>query len=562
MQRDWTRHYDEGVPAEIDLEALSVFDFLDRAVARWPDQPAVTFKGKTLRYRELLAQVEHLAGALAELGVQPDSKVSLWMPNLPQMVIAYFAVLRLGAQVVATNPLYVGREIEHQFNDAGVSVVITCDFLWWHRLRPIMSKLPSLQHVVVTGIPDYLPFPLNLLAPLKLKKIERYVRVPREPKVRFFKELIAAARPAPPRPELPPDHIAVLQYTGGTTGLSKGAMLSHFNLAANAQQSLAWFPEIEPGREVGIAVLPYFHSFGMTVALNMPILAGAHIIVIPDPRDIADVVKSVVRYRATALPAVPATYAAICSYPGIDRMDLSSIKACFSGSAPLPLDVMERFEQLTGAVITEGFGLTETSPVTHVNPIKRRKPGSVGVPVPNTEARVVDIETGQREVGIGEEGELCVRGPQVMVGYWNRPDAAVEMIRDGWVYTGDLARLDDDGYCYIVGRKKDMIVAGGYNVYPDEIDQVLFAHPAVAEAASIGVPDERRGETVKSFVVLAPGRSASADEIIAYCKRELAAYKVPTEIEFIDDLPRSPVLKILRRELRDRELAHRSSATD
>jgi len=298
------------------------------------------------------------------------------------------------------------------------------------------------------------------------------------------------------------------------------------------------------------------------VSMNWPILSGSHIILAPNPRDIPDLVKSITKHRVTLFPALPALFVAINNYPNIERVDISSVTACFSGSAPLPVEVLERFEKLTGGKITEGFGLTETSPVTHVNPLNGlRKPGSVGVPVPETDVKVVDLETGETELGPNEEGELCLKGPQIMAGYWGRPDETEKMLKDGWIYTGDIAKIDDDGYTFIVGRKKDMIVASGYNVYPDEIDGILFAHPAVLEAATIGIPHEKRGETVKSFIVFKPGRRVSVDEIIIYCKKELAAYKVPKEIEFLDELPKSNMMKILRRELRDQELAKSKPAT-
>jgi len=554
MDRFWTKHYEAGVPLDLELEPLTVLDFLDQSVATWGNRPALTLKGKTLSYRQLQDQVDRFATALAALGVKKDSRVALWLPNLPQMVIAYFATLRLGAQVVNTNPLYVEREIEHQFNDAGVSVVVTLDYLWWYKLRGMLSKT-KVQHVVVTSIPDYLPFPLNLLAPLKLKKTKQYIQVPKEDGVHFFKDLIARTPPAPPKMTISLDDVAVLQYTGGTTGVSKGAMLTHRNLSANVQQSACWFPSTQPGNEVLLACLPYFHVFGMTISMLWPLRTGAHIILAPNPRDIPDLVKAIRKHRVTIFPAVPALFVAINNFPGVDKLDLSSIRACFSGSAPLPVDVMERFEKLTGGRITEGFGMTETSPVTHVNPLHGlRKPGSVGIPVPGTDAKVVDVETGDTELPLGQEGELCVRGPQIMAGYWNQHEETAKALRDGWVYTGDLARVDEDGFTFIVGRKKDMILAGGLNVYPDEVDRILFAHPAVLESATIGVPDERCGEHVKSFVVLKPGQSLDKEELMAYLVVQLARYKLPREIEFIPELPKSAMMKILRRELREREL--------
>jgi long-chain acyl-CoA synthetase len=555
MERFWTKHYDAGVPRAMEFQQKTVLDFLDASAERWPRQPALTLKGKTLSYSQLKDQVDRFATGLAGIGVTKNSRVALWMPNLPQMVIAYFATLRLGAQVVNTNPLYVEREIEHQFNDAGVSVVVTLDFLWSYKLRGMLDRT-KVEHVVVASIPDYLPFPLNILAPLKLKKTQQYVKVPREPNVLFFKEIIKNNPPRPPRTEIPLDHIALLQYTGGTTGVSKGAMLTHGNISANCQQCRAWFPIVEEGKEVLLACLPYFHVFGMTVSLLFPVMAGAHIVLAPNPRDIADLVKSITRYGVTIFPAMPALYAAINNFPQIDKLDISSIKGCFSGSAPLPVEVLERFENLTGGKITEGYGLTESSPVTHANPLNGlRKPGTVGVPFPKTDAKVVDLETGERELGVDEEGELIIKGPQVMAGYWNRPEETAKTLRNGWLYTGDLAKMDAEGYTTIVGRKKDMIIVSGYNVYPDEVDEVLFAHPAILEVATVGVPHEQKGEIVKSYIALRPDHQATAEEIITYCRNKLAPYKVPKQIEFLPELPKSSMMKILRRELRARAIA-------
>lgn len=554
MERIWTRHYDDGVPDEMQFERKTVLDYFDAAAAEFGDRPAVTLKGKMLTYEELKDQVDRFATGLAKLGVRKDSRVALWMPNVPQMVIGYFAVLRLGAQVVNTNPLYVEREIEHQFNDAGVSVVVTLDFLWWNKLRGILDRT-QVEHVVVTSIPDYLPFPLNWLAPFKLKKTGQYVKVPQEDGVHFFKDMISGNEPAPPAIAVSLDDVAVLQYTGGTTGVSRGAMLTHGNLSSNVQQGAAVFTGTVQGEEVFLACLPYFHVFGMTASMLIPVKFGAHMVLVPNPRDIDDQVKSIARYRVTMYPSLPALFGAINNHPKIDDLDVSSVKYCFSGSAPLPVEVLERFEALTGSKVTEGFGLTETSPITHANPLDGlRKVGSVGIPVPSTDMKVVDVETGERELRLNEEGELCIKGPQVMAGYWNRPAETDQTLRDGWLYTGDLARVDDDGYTFIVGRKKDMIVASGYNIYPDEVDNVLFSHPAVLEGATIGVPDPKRGETVKSFVVLKPGASATPEEIVQFCRQELAPYKVPTSVEFMEELPKSSALKILRRELRDREI--------
>jgi len=560
--RVWHRSYDPGVPPSLVYEPLTLPQLLERAAARYGDAPAILFHNCRLTYRELEDAVGRLATALASLGVRPGTRVAIQLPNIPQTVIAYYATLQLGAHAVLTNPLYVPREIEYQWQDSDCRVAIVADFVFEAKIRGIRERLP-VEHYIVASIPEYLRFPLTLVAPFHLRRARppAIARVARGPGVHFFRELIEATAPRPPRATVDFDDVATLQYTGGTTGPSKGALLTHRNLSCNVQQMRAWFPALEPGKEVTLTALPIFHSFGMTVCMNLSIgLAGAMALV-PNPRDIPAVMHAISKHRATLFPAVPAMYAAIINHPNVKSFDLSSVKRCVSGSAPLPVDTLRRFEELTGAIISEGFGLSETSPVTHSNPlVGRRKPGSIGVPLPDTDAMIVDIETGTQLVPPGETGELALAGPQVMRGYWNKPEETAGMIRDGWLHTGDLAREDEDGYHYIVGRKKDMILCGGYNVYPDEIDRILASHPAVVEAATIGIPDERRGETVKSFVVLKAGQRATADELIAFCRENLAPFKVPREIEFRPEIPKSTVLKVLRRELRDQELAKRSAS--
>ncbi len=561
-ERVWHEFYAQGVPASIDFEDIPVPRFLERSAAEYGDATALIFLNSRLTYRQLKGEVDRFATALAALGVGKDTKVAIQLPNLPQTVIAYYATLSLGAQAVMTNPLYVEREIEHQWNDAGCSLAVVADFLFEGRIKGIRHELP-IKNYVIASIPEYLRFPLNLLAPFKLKRSHPPLMARVEPGqgIHFMRKLIKATPPNPPKVDIAMDDIAVLQYTGGTTGVSKGAMLTQRNLSYNVQQLSAWFADAPRGEEVFVAVLPYFHAFGMTIAMNYPVYVAGAMVLMPNPRDIQQMVKNIAKHRVTLFPAVPALFNAINNYPGVDDIDLTSVKSCFSGSAPLPVDVLERFEKLTGSKIVEGFGLTETSPAAHANPLLgKRKVGSIGVPFPETDSKVVDLEDGKTEMPPGKEGELIIKGPQVMKGYWKRPDATSEMIRDGWLYSGDIAVADEEGYFFIVGRKKDLIVAGGYNIYPDEVDAVLMAHPAVLEAATIGVPDERRGETVKSFVVLIEGHTATADELVQYCRKELAAYKIPRQIEFRDELPKSTVLKVLRRELREQELAKLKAA--
>ena len=563
-ERVWHRSYDAGVPPSLEFLDRPLPAFLDRSARDHPDAIALIFVNYHMTYRQLKEHVDRFAAALAALGVERGTRVAIQLPNLPQTVIAFYASLAVGATVVMTNPLYVEREIEHQWNDAGCSVVITTDYLFAHKLEAIRRRLP-VKHYVIASIPDYLRFPLNLLARIKLRlaKPPLIASVAHRPGVHFMATLIRTTSPQPPKVQIGMDDLAVLQYTGGTTGVPKAAMLTHRNLSCNAQQIASWFIGAQPGKEVVLGALPFFHVFGLTVAMNYAILVAAAIVLMPDPRDTRQLVSNIAKHRVTLFPAVPTMFNAIITARGVDHLDLTSVTSCFSGSAPLPRDVLERFEALTRSKIVEGYGLTEASPVTHVNPLfGRRKIGSVGVPCPNTDMKLVGVDDHLTEVPTGTAGELLVRGPQVMRGYWNQPDASADVLVDGWLRTGDIVTVDADGYCFIVGRKKDIIIAGGYNIYPDEVDAVLAAHPAVYESATIGVPDPRRGETVKSFVVLRQGPRASEAELVAHCREQLAPYKVPRSIEFLDELPKGSTLKILRRELRDRTLAGASDGGD
>lgn len=556
QERVWHRFYDEGIPKDLVFEDATTVDFFERSARDFPEATAIVFLNRKITYRELKDHVDRFATALAEMGVRPNSKVAVQLPNLPQTVISFLAILQLGAQAVMTNPLYMPPEIEHQWNDAGCEIAIVADFLYEQKVRPLRGQLPVTKYIIAS-IPDYLRFPLNLLAPLKLKKAKPplIAKVAPSQNVVFFKDLIKNTAPAPPKHRPALDDVAVIQYTGGTTGVSKGAMLTHRNISCNVQQIQAWFRDVQLGEESLLAALPYFHIFGLTVCMAWPLRAAASLVLMPNPRDITQMIKLIEKHRITLFPAVPAMFNAINNTPGIEKIDLSSVKSCFSGSAPLTEDVQMKFEAMTGAKIVEGFGLTETSPVLTCNPLLgQRKIGHIGIPLPNTEVRIVDPEDGRRELPFGQEGELIARGPQIMKGYWQRPEATAEMIQDGWLYTGDLAIMDEDGYLRIVGRKKDMIIAGGYNIYPDEIDRVLQAHPAVFESCTIGVPDPKRGETVKSYVVLQPGEKLTEAQLDEWSRERLAAYKVPRSYQFRDELPKSSMMKLLRRVLRDEEV--------
>ena len=551
-QKVWHQFYDEGVPSEIDLPHKPLHVILEKAALEFPQVIATEFVGARLTYQQLRDHVSRFGASLSQLDVMPGDRVAIMLPNCPQTVIAYYAALSIGAVVVLTNPMYVEREISHQFTDAGVKVLVGLDHLF-PRIERVWKKTP-VEQLVITSIRDYLPFPLNLLYPLKAKKQKLNMTVPYSESIHPFKRLVNDSPGNPPRPEVDPDEVAAFQYTGGTTGVAKGVMLTHRNLVTNVMQITSWLPEIRCGEERFLAVLPFFHVFGMTVAMNFPIYCGGSMTLLPR-FEIKDFLKTTGKARPTIAPLVPTIFTAIVNYPEVAKYDLSSIRICISGSAPLPVEIMHRFEKLTGSVILEGYGLTEASPVTHVNPIKgKRKTGSIGVALPSTDARIMDLETGTKEQQVGQTGELTVRGPQVMKGYWNMAEETAETLKDGWLHTGDIAHMDEEGYVFIVDRKKDMIIAGGFNIYPRDIDEVLYEHPKIADAVTIGVPDPYRGETVKVFVVVKPGESLSEKEVIAHCKEKLAAYKVPRLVEFRQELPKTMVGKVLRKELRAEEL--------
>lgn len=560
--RPWLAHYDSEVPADIAPVEIGVPALLAASAREFGARPALYFENRTWTHAQLARDVESFARVLVELGAGPATSVAIMLPNLPQAVIAYQAALRIGCRVVLTNPLYMDTEVEHQWNDAECVIAVVADFLYEQKLAALRARVP-VRAWVLARIPDALAFPLSWLAPFALARrkppaIARRVRAPDVHDFRAALERGAASRAAlPPLPDLAA--LAVLQYTGGTTGLAKAAELTHRNLASNVAQIHAWFPDYRRGGEVCVACLPLFHVFGMTVTMNWTLAMGSAMALVTDPRDIRTLMRTIAKRRATVFPAVPALFQSIQNHPKVSTFDLSSIRVCVSGSAPLSVDVMERFEKLTGARIVEGYGLSETSPVTHVNPLRGRRTGTIGVPVSSTHARIVAIDDPARVLGLGEEGELALRGPQVMRGYWKRADETQQVLRDGWFLTGDLAVRDAAGFFRIVGRKKDMINVSGFKVYPDEIDKFLLGLPQVLEAATIGVVRDQR-ECVKSYVVLRPGAALGADEIRAHCRAHLAPYKVPREVEFLSELPKSTVLKVLRRELRERDRREQDGA--
>jgi len=555
MEKIWLQHYDEGVPHTIDYPEVSLPDLLTQTASRFPDRPALIYFDRKITYAQLDRLVSQFAATLQGLGVKKGDRVMLLLPNVPQFVIGFYGAQRAGAITVPTNPQYVPRELEHQANDSGAETIVTLS-LFYSRVQDIRPHT-KLKHVIVTNLKEYFPPHIKLLFTLlKEKKSGHRVDISGQPNTYWFQNLIKAHSPADFRPvDISPDDVANLGYTGGTTGVPKGAMLTHRNLVCNTLQTASWVPNTHPGEEAIMGTLPFFHSYGMTTVMNFGVYVGAAMILIPDPRDLEMVLKNINKHHPTLFPGVPTMYVAINNYPDIARYDVSSIRACLSGAAPLPPEVQEQFESLTGGKLVEGYGLTESSPVTHANPLfGRRKVGTIGVPVPDTDARIVDLETGE-SLPPGETGEIALKGPQVMKGYWQRPDETAEVLREGWLYTGDIARMDEDGFFRIVDRKKDMIIASGYNVYPREVEDVLYEHSKILEAAVAGVPHPYRGETVKAFVVLKPGQSATEEEIIEFCRGRLAPYKAPKEVEFRDQLPKTMVGKVLRRVLVEEEKA-------
>ncbi|GAB6158522.1 long-chain-fatty-acid--CoA ligase [Desulfotomaculum varum] len=548
----WHKYYPQNIPTQVAIPDMSLYDLLAQAARKYPDNPAVFFFDQQLTYSRLLERVDRFATALHRLGIKKGDRVALMMPNCPQIVISYYAVARLGAVGVMVNPMFTERELTYLLTDSGASAVICLD-----QLQPkIMNVLPATQvkWVILTGFQDYLSLPPDLPA------ADRSISPQEDSGVILrFEQLLQQYPPAPPETVSAAHRdVALLQYTGGTTGVIKGAMLTHRNLISNVVQTRAWLNICEEGKERFFCVLPFFHVFAMTTCMNLSVNLAAAMILIPR-LEALNLLKQIEQYRPTVFQGVPSLYVAVISHPEVKKYDLSSIRCCVSGGAPLPAEVQQQFEALTGAKLVEGYGLTEASPVTHCNPVAgHRVSGSIGLPMPGTEIKIVDLATGSRELPPGEVGELCIKGPQVMQGYWNMPEETAKVLRDGWLYTGDIARMDEQGFTYLVDRKKDMVISMGYNVYPREVEEILYEHPAVREAAVIGVKDRTRGEILKAFVVLKEGATARREDIIKFCRRYLTPYKVPKQVEFRNELPKSSVGKILRRVLAEEEQAKQS----
>ncbi len=547
----WHKFYPEGTPPEVDIQKTNMPEALEAAARDFPDHVAYIYMGRIITYRELQSLVYRFANALLDLGVKPGDKVGMLLPNMPQVIIANYAAYYLGAVTVMNNPLYTERELEHQLKDSDTTTIVTLDLLLPRVLK--LQPRTGIRKIVTCHINDYFPFPTRQLFPFVKKEMYRK-DVPQKD-VYPFMDLVQKYPDTSVENRARWDETAALLYTGGTTGVSKGVELTHANISSVVQIFSAWFPELERGDlERIVGVYPVFHSAGYSVSQNFIIYNGWSCVLIPRPEP-AVITKMLKKFRPTFLPGVPTIFVGLLSLKQFREMDLSFVKGYFGGAAPLAEDTLNQLKTLHGAIINDVYGATENTAFATATPWKGTvKIGTVGVPLPNTEIKIVDLETGEQEMEAGADGEICIRGPQVMKGYYKRPEETAQVLKDGWFFLGDIGHLDEDGYLTIADRKKDMIVAGGYNIYPAEVDQVLMLHPDVLEACAIGVPDEYRGETVKAYVVPAEGKTLTEDDLKAHCKQNLAAYKVPTGFVFVDELPKTAVGKILRRTVREMEL--------
>jgi long-chain acyl-CoA synthetase len=549
-ERPWLKVKLDGRYSIPPPDKKPLYSLLTDSAKLHPEKPCLHYQGRSLTYAEVDDISSRFASALVSLGVKKGDRVAVFMPNIPQLVLSFYGILKAGAAAVMCNPIYKERELEHQLKDSGAEVVVACRTVakgmdLFKSLEGCRGRL-ALRHVISTSLVDYIP-------PLKkrLAGLAGIKDIPRENTLDFVRLVESNAPLASPVPVDPVEDIAVLQYTGGTTGVSKGAMLTHYNLVSNAVYGAKLFPLTE--KDVSLCVLPLFHIYGLTVTMNMPISVGGTLVLLPSFH-VDEVAKAIEKSKVTTFSGAPAMYIAINSKPNAKDFHLHSVRVCMSGGSALPPAVRKKFMELTGGNLVEGYGLSETSPVTHVNPLVGGvvKDGSIGPPYCETEAKVVDTENRYKTLPVGEVGELAVKGPQVMKGYWNQKQETDAVLEDGWFLTGDMAKMDEDGYFYIVDRKKDMINVGGFKVYPREVEDVLFEHPDIKEAGVIGVPDEFSGEVVKAFVVLKdPTKSVTEQQVIDFCQDHLAKFKVPKKVEFVSELPKTLIGKVLRRKLRE-----------
>lgn len=558
-EKPWLAHYPPEIPQTLDYESKPVQDYLTKTFGETPEKTAVHFMGKELTYKELYESSMKFASYLQGLGIQKGDRVAIMLPNSPQAVIGFYGILYAGGVVVMTNPLYTEREIAYQMKNSGAKAILVMDILY-PRVTKVMKET-DLENVIVTGIKDYLPFPKNMIYPfIQKKQYGITVKVEHRGTNHLFTEIMKTGSTDVKLPEFDfEEDLALLQYTGGTTGSPKGVMLSHKNLISNMTMCENWLYKTKRGEETVLGIIPLFHVYGLTTVLILSVAQGNKMVLLPkfDPET---ALKTINKQKPTLFPGAPTLYIGLMNHPDISKYDLSSIKACLSGSAPLPAEVQEKFEKISGGRLVEGYGLTETSPVTHSNLVwGERVKGSIGLPYPDTDCKIFQPGTNE-EVPHGEIGEIGIKGPQVMQGYWNNAEATAATFSDGWFMTGDLGYMDEDGHFFVVDRKKDMIIAGGFNIYPREIEEVLYENEAIQECVVAGIPDPYRGETVKAYIVLKEGKSITEKELDAYCREQLAAFKVPRIYEFRTELPKTAVGKILRRSLIDEEKAKMSEA--
>ncbi|CAA7601201.1 AMP-dependent synthetase/ligase [Acididesulfobacillus acetoxydans] len=551
-QRPWLQHYDQEVEETLAYPEATLNDLFEQGVSQNSQKTALVFFGKCLTYAELLEYIRRLAGSLQERGIVRGDRVALLLPNCPQFVMSYYALLRLGATVVPINPLSTEPELLHIMRDGQVKAAISLD-LWVERLENVRAVCREagegwLKDTYYTSLREFLPFSLQILYLLRQKMAPESKQ--RLAQAGRFSDLLHKEEILSERSQVDVHHeVAVLIYTGGTTGKPKGVMLSHYALVANARQCSSWAGMTS--EDSILTVLPIFHGFGMSVCMNAPLLAGAAALLVPR-FTVEDILKAIHRFRPTLFAGVPTMYVALINHRQLARYDLASLRGCFVGAAPLAPEVKRRFEELTGSRLMEGYGLTEAVTALCANPYRGvNKTGSIGIPFPDVVIQIRDLETGERELSPGETGELVIQAPELMLGYHRRPQETAGVLRDGWLFTGDLGYRDEEGYFYIVDRKKDMIITGGFNVYPREVEDVLYEHPAVREVSVIGVADAYKGEKVKAFIVFREGAQASQEEILSFCRQHLLPYKVPKEIEFRQELPKTAIGKILKRALRE-----------
>ncbi|WP_350299655.1 AMP-binding protein [Peribacillus frigoritolerans] len=553
--KPWQAIYPEQIPAVLSYEDKPLYSFLKESAEEFPDKVSIHFQGKELTFREVHESALKFAAYLKSIGLQKGERVAVMLPNCPQGVISFFGILMAGGVVVQTNPTYTERELEYQMKDSGAKIILAMDILF-PRVSAVASRT-DLEHIIVTAIKEYLPFPKNLIYPfIQKKQYGIVINVEHEGNHHLFSEIMKRKIITEEVVTVPIDvdnDLALLQYTGGTTGFPKGVMLTHKNLLANTKMCNAWLYKNKRGEERILAILPFFHVYGMTTVLVLSVMEGNTMIIMPK-FDVEATLKTIQKQKPTMFPGAPTMYIGLLNHPDIAKYDLSSINACISGSASLPLEVQEQFEKITGGKLVEGYGLSETSPVTHANFIwdQPRVKGSVGLPWPDTDSAILSLES-YEELPPNEIGEIAIKGPQVMKGYWNRPDETEKTFKNGWLLTGDLGYMDEQGFFYVVERKKDTIIAGGFNIYPREVEEVLYEHEAIQEVVVAGIPDPYRGETVKAYVVLKKNARVTEEELNEFARKNLASYKVPRSYEFRDELPKTTIGKILRRVLIEEE---------